>query len=212
MNNRTKIFLIIVSLIVIIYNVFGFDTPNKKGSAEVVTSEGGAGVVTKAESKVSGKALIGGSFNLIDQNGNEFSSEKLKGKKSIIYFGFTNCPMICPTALSSMTLVMNELGEKSKNFQPVFITTDPERDTAERLKEYLAAFHPSTMGLTGSKESLDEAYRGYKVYAKKVDTGTENYDMAHSSLIYIMDENGEYVSHFSHESKVEDIVKKLNNL
>lgn len=169
-------------------------------------------VASNSSKETTGKALIGGAFELTNQNGEKFSSNNLKGKTSLIYFGFSHCPMVCPTALSKITLVMNEIDPEGKKYNYIFITTDPERDSSERLKEYLANFNPAIIGLTGTKEELEEAYKGYKVYAKKVITDNGNYDMNHSSLIYIMDKNGEYAAHFSHESKVEDIVAKLKSL
>lgn len=207
MKTGTKVIIVLSILVLAYYNHMIIDgkefgeQPKDSGVAETTDS-----------SESSGKALIGGEFELTDQNGEKFGSNDLEGKTSLIYFGFTHCPMICPTALSTITLVMDEIDPEAENYRPVFITTDPERDSVERMSEYLESFHPATVGLTGTKEQLEEAYKGYKVYAKKVDTGTENYDMNHSSIIYVMDENGEYVAHFNHESKVEDIVAKLNSL
>jgi protein SCO1/2 len=203
MSSKLKLIVIAAIIGLIIINVYTTTEQNNGSSIAVVS---------KDNEKSSGKAAIGGDFELTDQNGQPFSSDKLNGKISMIYFGFTNCPMICPTALNTMSIVMNELGDKASKFQPVFITTDPERDTTEKLKDYLASFHPSFIGLTGTKEQLAKAYEGYKVYAKKVDTGTENYDMNHSSIIYVMNENGEYVKHFTHQSDPKDILSKISGL
>ena len=208
MGPRFTVIAILTVIVLIAYDkYYPFNESSNNSS-----NTGQAGVTIK-DSKSEGKALIGGDFVLVDQNGKEFSSDKLNGKTSLIYFGFTNCPMICPTALNNMSLVMNELGEDSVNYTPVFITTDPERDTAESLKSYMSSFHLSFVGLTGSEEQLKVAYDDYKVYAKKVELdGEDGYDMNHSSIIYVMNENGEYVSHFNHETAPEKILAKLRSL
>jgi protein SCO1/2 len=159
--------------------------------------------------KSTGKALIGGAFELTDQNGKPFSSEQLKGKKSLVFFGFTHCPSICPTGLAQITAVMEKLD--ADKVQPVFITVDPERDTAERMKEYLADFYPSFVGLTGSLEQLESVKKAYKVYAAKTadEHSGHDYNMDHSSLIYVMDENGEYLTHFSGQETAEEMAGRI---
>ena len=108
---------------------------------------------------------------------------------------------------------MEDLGEeKAKRFQPIFITTDPERDNEKRMSEYLEAFHPNFIGLTGSESELKKAHKAYKVFAKKVEGETENYDMNHTSIIYVMDENGQYLMHFSHTTEPESIIQMIQNL
>jgi protein SCO1/2 len=159
-----------------------------------------------------GKALIGGKFELVDQNGKKFSNESLNGKYSVIFFGFTNCPMICPTAVNSISAALQDIDPKAEKFQPIFITTDPERDDVARLKEYFDALNPNFIALTGSVEALSEAKNAYKVYAKKIDNGRESYDMDHSSIIYIMDKNGEFLKHFTHNSKPEEMAEFFKSL
>jgi protein SCO1/2 len=197
MRNSITIIVILVICGLIIYDVSTKNSFDNKGTVV----------------KSTGNANIGGDFILTDHKGNEFSSELLKGKTSIIYFGFTNCPMICPTALNNMSLAMKELGEDAKKITPVFITTDPERDTSEAIADYISNFDSSFIGLTGTKEQLEKAYDAYKVYAKKVELdGEDGYDMNHSSIIYIMNTDGEYVSHFTHQSPPEAVVKKLREI
>lgn len=174
----------------------------------------GFGAKTSDDSSGSGKALIGGAFELTDQNGNKFSSAQLKGKKSLVFFGFTNCPSICPTTLAQLTVVMEKLD--ANKIQPVFITVDPDRDTPEVIKSYLASFYPSFIGLTGSAEDLENVRKAYKVYSNKVDEGAEakadEYIMDHSGLVYVMDENGEYLAHFSGAESAQEMVAKINSL
>ncbi|PIR34624.1 MAG: hypothetical protein COV36_00455 [Alphaproteobacteria bacterium CG11_big_fil_rev_8_21_14_0_20_44_7] len=132
-----------------------------------------------------------------------------------MFFGFTNCPDVCPTSLSVLTAALEELGDDAANTQTIFITVDPERDTPEVMKEYLSNFHPSIKGLTGAPEQIEEVKDKYRVFAARA-TGeaVENYNMNHSAIIYLMDENDNYVTHFSsHDSseKIAEIVRANNN-
>ncbi len=206
MKNSTKIILIATLLVLVVLNQFIVD--KKSESKKVAESVD----ISTSEDK-SSDVTIGGEFSLTDQNGNNFTQENLKGKYSLVYFGFTHCPMICPTALSAISLAMDQLGDKAVNFQPVFITTDPDRDDVARMKEFLANFNSSMIGLTGSKDELNKVTSAYKVYAEKiVKKGEKNYDINHSSIIYVMDRDGNYLTHFNHETLAEDIVKKLNEI
>jgi len=154
--------------------------------------------------------LIGGKFMLTDHNGNKFTESELVGKYSLVYFGFTHCPFICPTALSNMSLALNELGADADKVQILFITADPKRDNPARMKEFLESFNAPIIGLTGSEDELAQAATAYKVYAEKLAAdSTGNYDMNHTSIIYLMDKDGRFTSHFSHETKVADIIAGL---
>ena len=209
MSKNFKITLIVILALLIAINLFVL--PKKENEAK--EHDNTKATLQKAEEST-GKALIGGEFELVNQDGKEFTSQDIKGKYSLIFFGFTNCPMVCPTALNTLTLVLNQLGDKAKNFNTIFITTDPERDTTTRIKEYLQAFDNSIIGLTGTKGNLKQAYDAYRVYAKKVaaEDGGNNYDMNHSSIIYVMDKNGEYLKHFTHSTDVDEIMAGLKKL
>ncbi len=208
MKNSTKVALIGVTVIMIAANLY--ISNNETNFPNSNTTE--TATVTK-DKPDEGEALIGGEFELTDQNGNKFTEQNLKGKYSLVYFGFTNCPMICPTALSSISLAIDKLGDKAKDIQPVFITTDPERDDQARLSEFLKNFDPSILGLTGTQDQIDKAKQAYRVYAEKIaEKDPAKYDMNHSSIIYIMDKDGKYKDHFTHETPVDDIVKKLSEL
>jgi protein SCO1/2 len=159
-----------------------------------------------------GKADIGGEFTLIDQDGQPFGSEQLKGKPSLIYFGFTFCPDICPTSLQKLTSVMDTLDRYKIDVTPVFITIDPQRDTSASLKVYLAHFHKKFMGLTGSPEAIKKVADEFKVYyaiAPGSDPQQADYLLDHTSLVYLMDKNGEYLAHFHLESSPEEIVEYI---
>lgn len=157
-----------------------------------------------------GLPSIGGPFNLIDQNGILRTHADFKGKPMLVYFGYTYCPDICPTALYNMTNALNQLGSTLK-IQPLFITFDPQRDTADHLKVYAQNFHKDFVWLTGSKQQVDDVVKAYRVYAARTaeDRGQEDYLMDHSSLIYLMDKNGQYVASFNHNTSPEEMVKQV---
>ncbi|MBV8188888.1 MAG: SCO family protein [Alphaproteobacteria bacterium] len=158
-------------------------------------------------------SAIGGPFRLVDQNGRTVTDADLKGKWSLIYFGYTHCPDACPTTLNEIAIALDDLGPKRDAVRPVFITVDPERDTPQLLKGYVENFGPTFVGLTGTAQQVDAAARAYRVYYQKVpgkDGGP--YLMDHSSIVYLLDRNGRFVTHFTHEAKAEAItaaVKKL---
>ena len=130
----------------------------------------------------------------------------------LVYFGYTFCPDICPTALTDMGDALGILGEAADKVTPVFITVDPDRDTPEHLKEYLKFFHPRMVGLTGTPEQTAAALKAYKVYAAKapVEGGdADDYLMDHTSIIYLMGPDGAYKAHFSHGVGTEDMAKGI---
>ncbi|KKF95492.1 Protein SCO1 mitochondrial [Ceratocystis platani] len=143
-----------------------------------------------------GRPKIGGPFELLDQNGKLFSSEDLKGRYSLVYFGFTHCPDICPEELDKMAEMMNIVNKKIPgSVKPVFITCDPARDGPAELKTYLAEFDSNLVGLTGTYEQIKAVCKSYRVYfstPSKVKPG-EDYLVDHSIYFYLMDPNGDFV-------------------
>ena len=159
-----------------------------------------------------GIATIGGSFTLSDHTGKARSEQDLKGSYSLIYFGYMFCPDVCPTALQVMTNAMDRLDKNTqKRITPIFITIDPARDTAEKLSSYVNNFHPRMIGLTGTDEQIANVARAYRVfYAKSKDAGdTTEYLMDHSSIIFLMDPEGLYITHFSHATEPERMAQTL---
>ena len=147
---------------------------------------------------------IGGEFQLVDQNGQKRSQKDFLGKTTLVYFGYTFCPDICPMALGNLTELLNEVGPDKLNV--VFITIDPERDTAAQLKNYATNFHPSIVFLSGSPQEVKHALNAYHVYAAKVkDPNMTDYVMDHSSIIYVMDKDGKYVKSFNHQSPASEM-------
>ncbi|MBY0292575.1 MAG: SCO family protein [Alphaproteobacteria bacterium] len=157
-----------------------------------------------------GEATIGGAFELVDQKGKVWKDTDFKGKPMLVYFGYTYCPDICPTALYNMTEAMQQLGG-GKIVQPIFITIDPQRDTSSQLQTYTQNFHKDFVMLTGSKAQVNQAIKGYKVHAARAseERGETDYLMDHSSLIYLMDKEGGYRAHFNHQSPAAEIVKRV---
>ena len=161
-----------------------------------------------------GQTSIGGPFTLVDQNGRTVTEANLRGKPTLIYFGYTYCPDVCPTSLLLMETAIEKLGpDAARKVNLVFITVDPARDTPELLKGYVPNFGPTFIGLTGTAEQVAAAARSYRVYYEKV-PGKDGapYLMDHSSIVYLLDRNGRFVSHFTHEAKAEAIASGVHRL
>jgi len=161
-----------------------------------------------------GQPAIGGPFTLVDQNGRTVSNETLRGKPTLIYFGYTFCPDVCPTSLLLMETAIEKLGpDAAKKVNLVFITIDPERDTQKLIKDYVGNFGPAFIGLTGTPDQVAAAARAYRVYFQKV-PGKDGapYLMDHSSIVYLLDRNGRFVTHFTHEAKAEAIAAGVERL
>ena len=157
-------------------------------------------------------SAIGGPFQLVDQNGKTVTNADLKGKWSLVYFGYTHCPDACPTALNDISIALDELGPKRDAVRPVFITVDPERDTPEVLKSYVTAFDAPILALTGTPEEIAQAAKDYRVYYAKHPEAGGDYSMDHSSVIYVMDPEGRFTASFTHENTPEQIAERLKKL
>ena len=155
---------------------------------------------------------IGGPFQLVDQNGRTVTEADLRGKWSLIYFGYTHCPDACPTTLNEIAIALDDLGPKRDAVRPVFITVDPERDTPEVLKSYVTSFDAPILALTGTPEAVAQAAKYYRVYYAKHPEPGGDYSMDHSSVIYVMDPEGRFTATFTPESSPEDIAARLKKL
>jgi protein SCO1/2 len=154
-------------------------------------------------------AAIGGPFRLTDQNGNTISDQDLKGHPSLVFFGFTHCPEVCPTALADISAIMDTLGPDAGKLNAVFITVDPERDTPSVLKDYLSSFNPRLVGIGGDADALAAVAKAYRVYYKKVPLKDGDYTMDHTAIVYLMDKNGQFVAPFSLKRRPEDAAADL---
>ncbi|WP_027173084.1 SCO family protein [Methylobacterium sp. 10] len=137
---------------------------------------------------------VGGPFTLTDQNGRRVTERDFAGATHLVFFGFTHCPDVCPTTLQQIGDVLQALGPKGKDTKALFIAVDPERDTPEALKTYLASFDPRIIGLTGSPEEVTAAVKAYRAYIRKVPTKEGDYTMEHTALVYIMDGRNRFVN------------------
>jgi protein SCO1 len=160
------------------------------------------------EKGVSGAALVGGPFELTDQHGNRVSDRDFRGRFMLVYFGYSFCPDICPTDLAAMGAALDRLGAEGEAVQPIFITIDPERDTVQRLADYAPLFHPRLIALTGTPEEIRRAASAYRVYFEKAGEGRD-YLMNHSGIIYLMDRDGSFITHFPQGTPAEDIADKI---
>ena len=157
-------------------------------------------------------SAIGGPFHLVDQEGKTVTDADLRGKWSLVYFGYTHCPDACPTALNDISIALDELGPKRAAVRPVFITVDPERDTSEVLKSYVTSFDAPILALTGTPEEIAQAAKGYRVYYAKHPEVGGDYSMDHSSVIYVMDPQGRFTASFTQENSPEEIAERLKKL
>ncbi len=159
-----------------------------------------------------GAVSVGGPFTLVDGDGKTVTDQDFRGKWLLVYFGYTHCPDACPTALNDIAVTLDKLGARKADVRPVFITVDPERDTSAVMKDYVAAFDAPITGLTGTSDQLAEVEHEYRVYAAKHPTEGGGYDMDHSSIIYLMDPDGRFVTAFTHENSPEEMAAKLRQL
>jgi protein SCO1 len=160
---------------------------------------------------VTGKALIGGPFSLVDTNGKRVSDTDFRGRYMLVFFGYTYCPDICPAGLQVITAALDQLGAVGEHITPVFVTIDPTRDTPEKLSAYLKSFHPRFVGLTGSPEEIAAAVKAYRVYAKKVpdERNPADYTMDHTSIVYLMNPAGNMVAFAPDATKADALAAQL---
>ena len=154
-------------------------------------------------------AAIGGPFQLTDQGGATVTEKSLQGRPTLIFFGFTQCPDVCPTSLFEISEVLRAMGQDADRVNAYFVSVDPERDNAAAMKDYLSSFDPHLKGLTGDPESVAKALSAYRVYAKKVPLKDGDYTMDHTALTYLMDRDGKFVAPFNLNRKPEEAAADL---
>ena len=152
----------------------------------------------------------GSSFSLKDINNNLITEESFEGPLTAIFFGFTNCPDVCPMTLNSLNLVMKKLDKKKKEkFKVFFVSIDPERDTPEIIKDYLSSFENKIYGITGDPKKVFLLSQSWGVLSEKIFTEDGTYLINHSSSIMLL-KNGKYLDRISHHAAYEDIFKTVN--
>jgi protein SCO1/2 len=169
-------------------------------------------LVGSNQSPLSAPVTIGGPFSLVDQTGARVSEQTYLGKYLIIYFGYTFCPDVCPTSLGTMVEAISKLPkDMAAKIQPIMITLDPERDNKEKLGEYVNAFYPGMVGLTGTQDEIAKAAKTYRVYFAKVkaEDASIGYLIDHSALLYLVGPDGKFIRHFSHGTQPADMTAAL---
>lgn len=160
---------------------------------------------------------IGGPFEMVDHNGQLVNEKEFAGQYKLMFFGFTNCPGICPGELTKISTVLDILEEdnKSKNITPIFVSIDPARDTPEVMKEYVEVYDRRLIGLTGSQEQVDKMKDNYKVHASKVEMemmDPGNYMMDHSTFTYLMSPDNELLLVFDMQDKPQEIAEEIESI
>ncbi|GAV73571.1 SCO1-SenC domain-containing protein [Cephalotus follicularis] len=158
------------------------------------------------EGPSAGQAAIGGPFSLINHDGKHVTDKDFLGKWTIIYFGFTHCPDICPDELQKLAAAVDKIKEKTRiDIVPVFISVDPERDTVEQVREYVKEFHPKLVGLTGNPDEIKKVARAYRVYYMKTAEEDSDYLVDHSIVMYLMGPDMKFVKFFGKNNDVDTL-------
>lgn len=167
----------------------------------------------KAEPKVTGSELIKSKFNLVNHLNEPVTEKDFYGKYLLVFFGFSNCKSICPAGLSTLMAAVNKLELSEDKLAPIFITIDPERDNPEHLASFVKLFDPKLIGLTGDPMEIDATAKSFRAYYGKTEIESNgDYSFDHSSIIYMIGKQGEYLSHFSSTIGAEEVAKKVSNL
>ena len=194
LRNRQALIPYLLLVAALIGGVLWYESEKVPGLGRVVTT---------------GQANVGGPFQLTDQSAKRVTDKDFRGRYMLIYFGYSFCPDVCPTTLSVMAQALEKLGDRSQRIAPILITIDPERDTPKVLEDYVKAFGPSFVGLTGSVAEIKDAEKKYRVYAAKKPLEGGNYGMDHSSVIYLMGPDGKLVSFYDEAISPDDLAKEL---
>ena len=197
-NIKKRIFLvtIIISFLILLISTFLL--------AEYFARKNGPKTITS----------IVNALSLIDHNGSSFNSSSFKRQPSLIFFGFTNCPEVCPTTLSQLSQITSDLKDKIKPTNIIFITLDPERDTQKHLKEYIKYFDKNIIGLTGSIKDLKKLAKNFGVFYEKILTSKNNYTLNHTATVFMIDKDGKYrgtISWGENENSINQKIIKLSN-
>ena len=162
------------------------------------------------EALLEGREPVGGPFDLIDQAGRRRTDADFRGKLVLLYFGYTQCPDVCPTELQALSLALDMLGPAGEAVQPLFITVDPERDTPAHLADYVSAFHPRLVALTGPDTAIRKVALAYKVYfARSIAAQAGDYAVDHTGFIYLVGKDGRYLGFLPPGSSPEQIVEAV---
>ncbi|PAP95501.1 SCO family protein [Mesorhizobium wenxiniae] len=154
----------------------------------------------------------GAPFTLVDQKGAPITEAAFRGHPSVIFFGFTHCPEVCPTTLFELAGWLKTMGDDGKNLRAYFVTVDPERDTPEIMNAYISNFSDRILGITGDPEKVHAMVKAFGIYWKKVDTGDGDYTMDHSSTMLLLNAKGDYAGTIAYGESPDAAVAKLKRL
>lgn len=155
---------------------------------------------------------IGGPFSLTDHRGRAVTEQNFRGKPMAIFFGFTHCPDVCPTTLGDMTNFIAALGADADRVQWIFVSVDAERDTPRAMADYLSAFDPRIVGLSGSEAQISDVARAFRVYYRKVPLEGGGYTMDHSASVFLLDATGRFAGTLDYKENEDVAVEKLRML
>ena len=150
--------------------------------------------------------------NLIDHNGQAFKSTTLKNKPSLLFFGFTNCPEICPTTLADLSQITKEVTSNDDSINIIFVTLDPKRDNKEHLKDYIQYFDGNIIGVTGNQIEIKEFADNWGVFYEAVKTTNSNYTLNHTATVFMIDALGNFRGTIAWGENESSIIQKINNL
>lgn len=170
------------------------------------------GVLASAPALAQSDSSIGPTLELIDQSGKPFSGTALAGRPYAIFFGFTHCPDVCPTTLMTLTNTLQRLGADADRLRILFVSVDPERDTPEQLRQYLAAFDARIIGLTGSEAQIAAAAKHWKVFHNKIREDDGSYTIVHSAYVYLMDRANRLVGTMGFQDSEEEQAAMLRSM
>lgn len=153
---------------------------------------------------------IGGPFELVDGNGRTVTDKDIIVKPSLVYFGYTFCPDVCPFDVARNVAAVDILKEQGIEVAPIFVTIDPGRDTFDVVNEYAEAYHPDMIGLTGTPEQVKEAADAYRVYFNKHDSDNNDYLVDHSTFTYLMFPENEFADYFRRSTSAEDMAERVS--
>lgn len=155
---------------------------------------------------------IGGPFSMTDHRGKPFTEKDIQGRPTLIFFGFTFCPDVCPTTLSDMSGWLQGLGSNAEKLNAIFVSVDPERDTVEQMAHYLSMFDPRITGLTGTPDQLRAMAETYRFFYKKVPLDGGDYTMDHTAMVYMLDRDGTFVGTIDYHEERDTAVSKIHRL
>ncbi len=158
-------------------------------------------------------SLFGGPFDLIDQDGQPKSDKDFRGKFMLIYFGYVNCPALCPGNLQQMAAALEELGVEGKKIQPIFISIDEARDTPAKVKKFVAEFGPEFIGLTGGSDKVRAAAKAFKVMRRKVvlpdQASKDDYLVHHATFTYLVGREGRFLTFFPNNTDGKEMARRI---